>query len=117
MSSLEGDLTTAEQAAEATYTGHLPAPAPKPIEFPALKSLNDLRRAAGMPELPKTYWLAYYSDWSEFAVFDSEIECLRYAVESAAMHVAEVPFGVSVRQHLHGQWVARVASNRNESQC
>lgn len=43
------------------------------------------------------FWIAYYSDWSGFAVFDSEIKCLRYAVENH-MEAAEVPFGVSVRE-------------------
>lgn len=30
---------------------------------------------------PSGFWLAYYSDWSGFAVFDNELEALRYAVE------------------------------------
>lgn len=28
-----------------------------------------------------TVWLAYYRDWSAFAIFETEIEALRYAVE------------------------------------
>lgn len=34
-------------------------------------------------------WMAYYSDWSSFALFATEIEALRYAVEKS-MHVREL---------------------------
>jgi hypothetical protein len=41
-------------------------------------------------------WLAYYSDWSGMAVFESELECLRYAVDKT-MTVKYVPFGQDLR--------------------
>jgi len=28
-----------------------------------------------------TIWIAYHMDWSGFAIFETEIEALRYAVE------------------------------------
>lgn len=40
--------------------------------------------AAGRHDIadrPWTVWVAYYSDWSGIAVFSTEIEALRYAVE------------------------------------
>lgn len=43
------------------------------------------------------FWIAYYADWSGFAIFDTEVECLRYAVEHH-MEVAKVGYGVSVRE-------------------
>lgn len=44
-----------------------------------------------------TYWIAYYCDWSGFAVFLHEIDCLRYAVKHD-MQAAEVAFGVDPRE-------------------
>ena len=48
-------------------------------------------------------WVAYHSDWSGFALFDLELECLRYAVANS-MAVAQVPFGKDVRQEVTRQW-------------
>ena len=28
-----------------------------------------------------TVWMAYYLDWSQFALFETEVEALRHAVE------------------------------------
>jgi hypothetical protein len=44
-------------------------------------------------------WVAYYTDWSGFAVFadDDELGALRHAVERH-MEVARIPFGVDVRE-------------------
>lgn len=44
-------------------------------------------------------WLAYYQDWSGFAVFSTELLALRYAVEKT-MAVTELPFGVDPRDWL-----------------
>lgn len=40
-------------------------------------------------------WVAYYYDHSGVAVFDSEIEALRYAL-ARSMQVKRVPFGVDL---------------------
>lgn len=45
-------------------------------------------------------WVAYYTDWSGFAVFDSELEALRYAVDSCMMKVAQVKLGQDIRQQV-----------------
>jgi hypothetical protein len=45
------------------------------------------------------YWLAYDADWSGLAVFDSEIEALRYAV-SHSMLVAQVELGRDLREQV-----------------
>ena len=45
------------------------------------------------------FWVAYTFDYSEFAVFESEIECLRYAVDNH-MVVDEVPYGHGIREYL-----------------
>lgn len=37
-----------------------------------------------------TVWIAYYSDWSGFGLFGSEIEALRFAVTMGAMNVAMI---------------------------
>jgi hypothetical protein len=43
-----------------------------------------------MTDTPKlTVWMAYYSDWSDFAIFETEIEALRHAVKHE-MHVKEL---------------------------
>ena len=42
-------------------------------------------------------WLAFYPDWSGFALFANEIECLRYAV-SKTMQVALIPLGTDVQE-------------------
>ena len=41
-------------------------------------------------------WMAYYGDWSGFAVFAKEIDALRHAVEGS-MNVVWVPWGESPR--------------------
>lgn len=38
-------------------------------------------------------WIAYYSDWSNFAIFAHEIEALRYAVEHRMDGVQQVEYG------------------------
>lgn len=51
-----------------------------------------------MTEVPRQsdgLWIAYYSDWSEFVVFDSEIKCLRHAVENS-MQVVQIALGEGV---------------------
>ena len=30
-----------------------------------------------------TIWIAYYLDWSDFALFETEVEALRHAVDRA----------------------------------
>lgn len=42
-------------------------------------------------------YIAYNDDWSGMAVFSSEVQALRYAVERS-MKVARVPFGVDLRE-------------------
>jgi hypothetical protein len=42
-------------------------------------------------------WLAYYDDWSAMAVFMTEVEALRYAVEHS-MRAKEVRFGIDLRE-------------------
>lgn len=37
-----------------------------------------------------TIWLAYYPDWSGFAIFETEIEALRFAVGYGGMQVKSV---------------------------
>jgi hypothetical protein len=49
------------------------------------------------PALPGGVWLAYYSDWSGMAVFATEIEALRYAVEKS-MIVSPVVYGVDLKE-------------------
>jgi hypothetical protein len=44
-------------------------------------------------------WIAYYDDWSGFALFAEEIEALRYAVDRCM--VAPVAFGVDLREGLN----------------
>lgn len=46
-----------------------------------------------------TYWLAYYPDWSDFAVFDDGLSALRYAIKNG-MQCAEMRYGTSVREAL-----------------
>lgn len=36
-----------------------------------------------------TIWIAYYSDWSDFALFETEIAALRYAT-GTHMHVKAI---------------------------
>lgn len=40
-----------------------------------------------------TVWIAYYGDWSGFAVFDDELACLRHAVahhmEAGQFHLGQ----------------------------
>ncbi len=43
-------------------------------------------------ELPGGCWLAYYHDWSAMAVFDQEIDALRYALDKT-MAVRFVEWG------------------------
>ena len=44
-------------------------------------------------------WMAYYSDWSEFAIFDDELKCHRFAVEHS-MQVHRVTEGKGVREQV-----------------
>lgn len=46
-------------------------------------------------------WVAYYSDWSGFAVFEAEIDALRYAVRQQ-MRVEWMPYGVDLRDFVAG---------------
>ena len=69
----------------------------------AARSLGDFfRRVAdvglerAMSEPMTGVWLAYYSDWSSWAVFAEEIDALRHAVENA-MSVKFLEFGASPR--------------------
>lgn len=43
-------------------------------------------------------WFAYYYDHSGAAVFETEIEALRYALANG-MQVKRVPFGVDLWDH------------------
>jgi len=45
-------------------------------------------------------WVAYQSDFSEIAVFESEIECLRYAIDNGMLR-EEVPYGHGIRNYIH----------------
>jgi hypothetical protein len=38
---------------------------------------------------PRSVWIAHYSDWGEFALFETEVEALRHAV-AKVMQVREV---------------------------
>jgi hypothetical protein len=59
-------------------------------------------------------WVTYYSDWSEFIIYDSEIDALREAVHgSHGDLVMYVPYGEPVRDYV-GQ-AARLASPEQES--
>lgn len=42
-------------------------------------------------------WVAYYVDWSDAAVFTSEIACRRHAMENE-MRAAQIPLGVNMRE-------------------
>lgn len=73
---------------------------------------------------PARIWVAYYSDWSEIAIFAEEIDCLRYAVDHVSMEVAHLELGRSVQEQIREQWAARNptprtvvedAQNRNHS--
>jgi hypothetical protein len=44
-------------------------------------------------------WIAFHADLSEFALFDEEIDCLRFAVENSMM-AATVKFGDRVRENI-----------------
>lgn len=46
-------------------------------------------------------WMACHYDWSEFVIFPTEIEALRYAVENS-MRVVPVTFGASHGGALDG---------------
>jgi hypothetical protein len=46
---------------------------------------------------PWGVWLAYYNDWSGMAVFATEVEALRYAVQKG-MAVAFAKFGVDLKE-------------------
>lgn len=43
-----------------------------------------------------TYWVAYYHDGSGFAVFPTELQALRLAVENPGMAVRQVNIGEMV---------------------
>lgn len=44
-------------------------------------------------------WLAYDSGFNTTAVFSSEVQALRWAVERG-LHVTRVPFGVDLKQAI-----------------
>lgn len=70
----------------------------KIVDFPTGGA--SYRQAVPVVETDKfSYWLAYYSDFSEFAVFATEIHALRFAVEND-MQVAELGYGDLVREAL-----------------
>lgn len=46
---------------------------------------------------PGGVWLAYYRDWSGMAVFRTELDALRYAVEKG-MAVTPLLFGVDLKE-------------------
>lgn len=46
------------------------------------------------------FWVAFYSDWSEFTIFEEEIDALRYAVEYGPMRVVRVPTRADVRKYV-----------------
>ena len=56
-------------------------------------SSHDLERETGW------YWLAYYADWSGLAVFETEIDALRYAVDRS-MQVMRVPTHADIREYV-----------------
>lgn len=43
-------------------------------------------------------WVAFYPDWSDVAVFSSELEAARYGVGKADMVVVQAPFGANRAQ-------------------
>lgn len=45
------------------------------------------------------YWVAFHGDWSGFAFFAEEIDCLRYAVRNH-MQVAQIELGKDVRDQV-----------------
>lgn len=47
---------------------------------------------------PPTIWLAYWPDWSEAAIFLSELEALRHAVDQGGMKVAQTKIGAGLRE-------------------
>lgn len=47
-------------------------------------------------------WVACHCDWSGFALFDTEIEALRYAVDHS-MAVHRVPTHADVRRYIEEQ--------------
>lgn len=53
-------------------------------------------------------WVAHHEDFSEFAIFAEEIECLRYALDHT-MSVARVELGRGVAEQLREQYAARRA--------
>lgn len=50
-----------------------------------------------LPEIE--LWLAYYGDWSGMALFNNELDCLRYAL-AGSMQVARVKLGVDLRDQV-----------------
>lgn len=47
----------------------------------------------------RSVWVAFYWDFSGFAIFDDELQARRYA-DGTHMEVANVPFGEDVREFL-----------------
>ncbi len=45
-------------------------------------------------------WVAFYEDWSDVAVFSSELAALRYAVGRSGMSVVLWQFGMNREQAL-----------------
>ena len=62
---------------------------------------------------PDGVWLAYYSDWSGFWVFATEIEALRHAVESQCNTVF-LPFGADPHE-VDRQQYAHLLTNEEET--
>jgi hypothetical protein len=52
-----------------------------------------------MSEQPDQLWVAYYHDWSGFAVFDREILALRHAVERN-MAVKQIAYGEDIKEQV-----------------
>lgn len=44
-------------------------------------------------------WLAFYSDYSSVAVFNNELDALRYAI-SRGMQVLHVPYGMTIAEAI-----------------
>jgi hypothetical protein len=49
-------------------------------------------------------WIAYYADYSEIVVFDTELDCLRQAVEHS-MLVCYGYCGIGIREQTAPGWV------------
>ena len=45
-------------------------------------------------------WVAFYSDWSGFAIFTDEVKCLRYAVDHS-MRVHKMAEGKDCKEQVN----------------